>query len=156
MRVTAAAQHFGSLHGMAVVLPGRDVVLDGRLIEAGPAGPRIELVIGFEELCPATAAVVCSLFVVVPVFAGKCPFRALVTRNFVLLRAELFAPIGVGFGHFFSHRFLRSVLLGAPPGPKFRGALLALIPRRGEGAIITRHRSSSSRITALRAPSPGS
>src|SRR4029079_14675196 len=84
---------------------GRDVLALHRLIEARPAGARVELGVRAEKLVTAADAAENALLVVVVVFAREGPFGALLAHYLVLLRRELVLPILLALDHFL-HRLL--------------------------------------------------
>src|SRR3990172_22575 len=69
--VSFAAENFGAPHEQAVVRFGFDLVLSNRRPEARPAGARIELGVGTEQLVAAAGAAIHSLIVAIPVLPGK-------------------------------------------------------------------------------------
>jgi two-component system, NarL family, response regulator LiaR len=91
--VAVFADDLRTAHEEAVVGPQLDVLEVGRLGEAGPAGARVELGVGGEELGAATDAAVHPLRLLVDVGAGEGPLGARLAGHLVLLRGELLAPL---------------------------------------------------------------
>src|SRR6202035_4561201 len=56
MATTTAAHHLGASHEQAALCPQLDALGHPRLLEAGPAGPRVELGLGIEQLGAAAGA----------------------------------------------------------------------------------------------------
>src|SRR5262245_34900583 len=95
--VAAAARtrHLRPHHPVGRVDLRVDAVERGRLDEARPAGARVELRLGAEQLRPTAGAAVDARLLRVDVGAGEGPLGALPAQHLVLLRAELGPPIGV-------------------------------------------------------------
>ncbi len=109
----ARAKRFRAAHEEAVVRLGRDVVLNDRLEEAGPARAGIELGLRAEEVQAAAGALVGPLFLIMFERARESPFRTFLPGDFVLLGRQDFSPFFVGLGDFFAHReFLSSARRG--------------------------------------------
>src|SRR5437899_1537134 len=67
VRTAAAALDLGPAHAEGAILRGRDMPLLDDVVEARPAGPRLELGPGVEERLPAHDAAIRPLAVVIPV-----------------------------------------------------------------------------------------
>src|SRR5881394_2279232 len=93
MGVAVFADDLGPPHQQAVVRPQLDVLAVGRLGEAGPAGARVELGVGGEELGAAADAAVHPLALLVDVRSGEGALGAGLAGDLVLLGRELFAPL---------------------------------------------------------------
>src|SRR5688572_33253036 len=95
MSVAAGAGDLGAHHAVTRVgYLGHAVGLD-RLEEAGPAGARLELLAGAEQLQAASRARVNAGVVVVPELAGAGPLGPLLAQDAVLLGREAPAPLRV-------------------------------------------------------------
>src|SRR4029077_15384214 len=96
--VTAAAgaADLGAGHSVGGVGEHLYVLGQGRLVEARPAGARLELRVGAEQRSAAPGAVVHAIFLDIPVLAGERALGALLAQHLVLLGRELVTPLGVG------------------------------------------------------------
>ena len=111
----AAAQDLGPPHPEAAVLANLDVLRDGRLVEAGPAGAGIELGVGAEQLGATAGAVVHPVVLDVHVLARERPLGAVAAQDLVLVGREALPPLlvsQVNFGRA-AHRFAVSCSGGA-------------------------------------------
>src|SRR6201999_3951918 len=91
----ALAHDLRADHAVRDVLLDLDRLGDGRLGERGPAGARLELRVGREQLRSAACAAVDTVIVAIPVLAGERALCACLTQYGVLLRRKLLAPLGV-------------------------------------------------------------
>src|SRR2546428_12336433 len=103
MAAASLAGHLGAVHAVAGVGVQLDVRPVGRLGEAGPAGPRVELGAGIEQLRPASGTPVDAVLVVVPEGAGEGPLGPGLPEHLVLLGGQSSAPFLVGLGKFGLH-----------------------------------------------------
>src|SRR5436190_22571388 len=96
--VTAAvaADDLGALHEVAVVGTQLDRLGDSRLGEARPAGARVELRVGIEELRAAGCAAVVAGLLVVGVLAREGRLGARPAQHLVLRGRQLLAPLAIG------------------------------------------------------------
>ena len=93
MTSAGRARDLGASHPMARVGLGDDAVEVGGLDEARPAGPGVELVLGAEELRPATGTAVDAGRMLVPVRAGECALGPLPRRISYCSRGQAFLPL---------------------------------------------------------------
>jgi uncharacterized protein len=91
--VTGRADDFDTDHPVARVGLGPDAVEGGRLDEARPARPRVELRVGAEDLAAAAGAAVHPVPVLIPVRAGERALGSLLPEDRVLLRRQPRAPL---------------------------------------------------------------
>ena len=91
--VAGLADDLGAPHEQAVVGPQFDVLEVGRLGEARPAGARVELGVGGEELGAAADAAVHALRLLVDVGAGEGTLGARLAGHLVLLGRQLLTPL---------------------------------------------------------------
>src|SRR3990172_7713286 len=101
--VAFATENFGAPHEQAVVRLGFDLVLSNRGPEARPAGVRIELGVGAEQLVAAAGTAVNSLIVAIPILPGKRRLGALLAANVILRRRQLLFPFRIGLDDLFFH-----------------------------------------------------
>src|SRR4030095_2876997 len=106
MGAALTAHRFGAPHQKTVVIFGLDVLLRYRLPKAWPAGAGIEFGVGAKELVAATSAAIHPLLVVIPIFAGKRAFGALLTANLNMFVGEFLLPFFIGLFDLFHDSFL--------------------------------------------------
>src|SRR6516164_6159756 len=94
----AAAHDLGTPHEQAVVRPQLDRLGDRGLVEARPAGARVELGVRAEQPGATAGAPVEAVLVVVDVRAGKRHLGVCLTQHAVLQWGQFLAPLLVGFG----------------------------------------------------------
>src|SRR5918992_1175358 len=104
MRTAPAAQDLRSTHEQAVVGLFVDAAAVNRPREAGPAGTRVELVSGAEQLRAARPATIDAVVLGIDVLACERRLRALAPQHLVLHRRELLAPLLIALGHLLLHR----------------------------------------------------
>src|SRR4051812_27760762 len=109
----APAMHLGAEHAVGPVLGLADIALD-RLVEARPSGAALELGVGGEQRQVAAGAGEDALAVFLEQRAGARSLGAFLAQNFILLRRELGAPLGVGL---LDLEFLGGLLAGLGRGP---------------------------------------
>src|SRR5260370_5162072 len=103
MRSTIGALDLGAAHAVAGIVDHFEIFLvDGR-VEAGPSAAGFEFGSGAEQLRIAAYAVIRSVVVQIPIFAGERRFGAALARDFVLFRRELFFPLFVSLHAFSLH-----------------------------------------------------
>src|SRR5271166_5650470 len=95
-----SAMDLGARHPEASVVLGADVLLAGRLPEAGPARSGVELGVRVKEQGTAAGALVDPSVLVIPVFPGKGWFGSLLAGHVVLLGSERPPPFFVALGYF--------------------------------------------------------
>src|SRR5579884_442801 len=95
VRAAVFAGHFGAVHEERVVFMILDVLRVDGPVEAGPAAAGIELVFGGEEFVAAGGAMVHPRLVVVVERPAEGAFRPLLAHHAVLLRRQLFLPVGL-------------------------------------------------------------
>src|SRR5581483_6095407 len=78
------------------ILAGLDVLGHGRVIEARPAGARLELGVGVEQHGAAARAPVRAVVLDVDVLAGERPLGSVLAQDVVLLGAQALAPLRIG------------------------------------------------------------
>ena len=93
--------HLGAGREPRPVRLGFHRVIAEWLIEAWPARPGIELVIGFEQRMAATDAVIGSGILAPVIFAGERPVGAVFAGDVLLLVGQLRTPFFIGFRNFF-------------------------------------------------------
>src|SRR6266496_2184002 len=103
MSVTPRTKHFGATREKRVVGRGPHVFLEDGLVETGPAGAGLELVLGAKQVKAAADTLVNARLVIVPVLAGKGAFCALFAGDLELLRVEQLLPFFLGFNDFIFH-----------------------------------------------------
>lgn len=97
MRITSAAQNFGTHHAMPGILLLADAVSLNGLPEAGPAAAGIKFRCGIEQRVVAARAAVYAIVMAIPVNAGKKCFGAALAAYLILLRGQFLTPRGIGF-----------------------------------------------------------
>src|ERR1700679_64630 len=90
---TFCAGDFNTEHAEGHIFVLGDTFFLYRNVKTRPTAARVKFCLTFEECFSTTSTAVCPLIVAVPIFAGKSPFGAFLTANFVLLWGELFSPI---------------------------------------------------------------
>ena len=110
VRIASLAEHLVPLHAVAAVAFGEDILFGDRRPEAGSAGARFKLRIGFEQVVVATDTPIDSLLVIVPILAGEGPLGSFSPRDLVLLASQLLLPFGVRLDDLLAHKesFLRN------------------------------------------------
>src|SRR6516225_7762301 len=114
MTATTVAMHLGADHAEGAILSRPDSVFQ-RLIEARPAGAALILGLGRAKRMIATSAGETALAVLIQERAGPGALSALIAQNFILLRRQLRAPLGIGF---FDLELLRSPRRRSPQPAK--------------------------------------
>src|SRR2546423_2902319 len=92
VRTARGAGRLDAVHEVAEVVVELHGVRRGRIPEARPSRPRLELRVGAEQLRPARPASVHALGVLVPVGARERGLGSLLPEHLVLLRRQLLAP----------------------------------------------------------------
>src|SRR6516225_3187527 len=95
MAAAAAAMHLGPHDAEGAVFGGADGIVE-RLVEAGPAGAALEFGLGGKQRQVAAGAGEDALAMLLQQRAGPGTLGALVAQDFVLLRGQLRAPLGLG------------------------------------------------------------
>src|SRR5579859_126718 len=94
MTAAAPAMHLGPRHAESAVLGGADRVVQ-RLVEARPTRAALELGVGRKQRQVAAGAGEDAFAVLLQKRARARPLRALIAQDFILLRRELRAPLGI-------------------------------------------------------------
>src|SRR5712692_7446922 len=94
----AAAHDLGTPHQQAVIRPQLDRLGDRGLVEARPAGARVELGVRAEQPGATAGAPVEAVLVVVDVRTGERHLGVRLTQHAVLQRGQFLAPLLVGLG----------------------------------------------------------
>ena len=92
----AGAHDLGADHEVRAVLAGLDGLAEHGVGEARPAGARVELRVGAEQLVAAAGAAVDAVALLVDVLAGERGLGGGVAQDLVLVGVELLAPLLVG------------------------------------------------------------
>jgi hypothetical protein len=95
--VAMAAEDFGPAHEQALVGACLDRVIRGRLMEAGPAGARVEFRVGLEQGLRAADAAVGALGLGLAVMAAESALGARLSRHLERLVVELATPVRIRF-----------------------------------------------------------
>ena len=103
MRSTICALDFGAADAVAGIVDHFEVFLVDRRVEAGPSAAGFEFGSGAEQLRIAAYAVIRSVIVQIPIFAGERRFGSALTRDLVLFRRELFFPLFISLHAFSLH-----------------------------------------------------
>jgi pyridoxamine 5'-phosphate oxidase len=103
MRSTIRALDFGAAHAIAGIVDHFEIFLVNGRVEAGPSAAGFEFGSGAEQLRIAAYAVIRSVVVQIPIFAGERRFGAALARHLVLFRRELFFPLFVSLHAFSLH-----------------------------------------------------
>ena len=92
----AGAHDLGADHDVRAVLAGLDGLAEHGVGEARPAGARVELRVGAEQLVAAAGTAVDAVALLVDVLAGERGLGGRVAQDLVLVGVELCAPLLVG------------------------------------------------------------
>src|SRR5262249_26777373 len=95
MAFAAGTAHFGAAHEKGTVVVLRHGGLGGRLVEAWPAGPGIELGAGCEQGCRTGRAQEGALALLAVEGRGAGPLGPVLAQDVVLLRRQLGTPRGI-------------------------------------------------------------
>src|SRR5690606_24624803 len=95
--VAACAKHFNAAHAVGVVVAVGDAILSYGFKETGPSAVAGEFGVGFKQNITAYGAIVRSPDVDIPVLAGECAFRALLTRDVVEVGWQDLLPFFIGY-----------------------------------------------------------
>src|SRR5450432_3073103 len=96
MTAATTAADLRAAHEHGVVRPQLDSAGDGRLVEARPAGARVELGVRAEQLASAGRAAVRAVFLGVDILACERPLGVALAQHPVLLGGQLLPPLLVG------------------------------------------------------------
>src|SRR5687767_5333353 len=94
---TSATNHFVSYHIVACVSMDGHCRIVRWFIKARPSGTGIKFRIGSKKFMMTARTVVCSLVVVVPVFARKSTLGPFFAKHVILNRRQFFFPFFIGF-----------------------------------------------------------
>lgn len=89
--------YFRAFHAVADVYGFADVLFFDAVVEAGPAGSRVEFFLAGKEWSVAASAEVDAFVLVVPIQVAKRRFGALLAHDSKLVGFQYFFPFGVGF-----------------------------------------------------------
>lgn len=103
MRIASCAKNLGSFHEKTIVAFGRNSVGRNGGRVTGPARSAVKLGFRSKQGIAATNADISAGGFCIPVLAREGAFGAMLPRNAILIRGQLFFPVAIGFNNFLDH-----------------------------------------------------